>query len=203
MLGRLRPVSGDRLRTVRVATALIALAWLPLLVLAVVDGLAFLGETQVAFSVLLFVFGLQLSCLAADAVVYRGADLMAYRGHFVAYVITSVLILLLPLLAFAPKLIRAREEQLVTLSGHGNRGAEHLEDRLDSGGWGSATAENEISGLADFGALYENVRLMRPVPMDMRDVTMLVVSAIVPFVPLVFLVMPAGEVLKTLARLLV
>lgn len=93
LLGRLRPVSGDRLRTVRVATALIALAWLPLLVLAMVDGLAFLGETQVAFSVLLFVFGLQLSCLVADAVVYRGADLMAYRGHFVAYVITSVLTL--------------------------------------------------------------------------------------------------------------
>ncbi len=166
-------------------------------------GLAFLGETQVAFSVLVFVFGIQLSCLAADAVVFRGADLMAYRGHFVAFLLTSVAILLLPLLTFAPKLVRAREEQLVILSGHGNRGAEHLGDRLASGGWGSAAAENEISGLADFGALYENARLMRPLPMDMRDVTMLVVAAGVPFVPLVFLVMPAGEVLRTLARLLV
>jgi len=166
-------------------------------------GLAFLGETQVAFSVLVFVFGVQLSCLAADAVVFRGADLMAYRGHLAAFLITSVAILVLPLLSFAPKLVRAREAQLVVLSGHGYRGARHLEEMLESGGWGSAVAENEVSALADFGALYENARLTRPLPMDTRDVVMLILAAAVPFVPLIFLVVPAQEVVRTLARLLV
>ena len=60
-----------------------------------------------------------------------------------------------------------------------------------------------VSGLSDFGALYENARLMRPVPMETQHVLGLVLAAVTPFLPLVFLVMPAREVLRTLARLLV
>jgi hypothetical protein len=165
-------------------------------------GFAFLGEAQTAFGVLVFCFGVQLSCLAADAVVFRGANLLDYKGQVVAFLVTSVATLLLPLLAFAPKLVRAREEQLAVLSGHGHHGAEYLGRRLGSGTWGTDAPTEEISGLADFGALYENARLMRPLPMDTRGVVMLVLAAAVPFVPLVFLVIPAQEVIRTLASLL-
>jgi len=165
-------------------------------------GFAFLGEAQTAFGVLVFCFGVQLSCLAADSVVYRGADLMAYKGEVIAFLVTSVATLLLPLLAFAPKLVRAREEQLAVLSGHGHHGAEYIGRRLGSGTWGTDAPADEISGLADFGALYENARLMRPLPIDTRGVVMLVLAAAVPFVPLIFLVMPAKEVMRTLASLL-
>ena len=44
---------------------------------------------------------------------------------------------------------------------------------------------------------------MRPVPMEMQHVLGLALAAVVPFLPLVFLVMPAREVLRTLLRLLV
>ena len=83
------------------------------------------------------------------------------------------------------------------------RGAEHLGHRSASGDWGSGVPADEMSGLSDFGGLYENARLMRPVPIDMRDIVMLVLAAVVPFVPLIFLVMPAGDVLRALAGLLV
>jgi hypothetical protein len=166
-------------------------------------GLAFLGEAQASFGVLVFAFGVQLSCLAADSVVFRGVDLMAYRGQLVAFLVTSVLVLLLPLLVFTPKLTRARDEHLVVLSGHGYRGAEYVGRRLESGTWGSDVPTVEISGLTDFGALYENARLMRPVPIDLRDVIMLVLAAVTPFLPLIFLVMPAREVVRALASLLV
>ena len=165
-------------------------------------GFAFLGEAQTAFGVLVFVFGVQLSCLAADAVVFHGADLMAYRSQFVVFLITAIGAVLLPLLAFSSKLVRAREEELAVLSGHGHRGAEHLAGQLNSGIWRSGDPVDDISGLADFGALYENARLMRPLPMDTRGVVMLVLAAAAPFLPLIFLVMPAQEVMKTLASLL-
>jgi hypothetical protein len=135
--------------------------------------------------------------------VYRGVDLLTYRGELVAFVLTSVLILLLPLLAFGPKLVRAREEQLVFLSGFGDRGAAYLGRRFKAGGWDDESGLAEISSLADFGALYENARVMKPLPMDRRDLVMLILVAVVPFVPLVFLVVPAREVLRTLAELLV
>jgi hypothetical protein len=165
-------------------------------------GLAFLGGAQAAFGVFVFAFGVQLSCLAADAVHFRDAELMAFRGEIVAFVVISVVALLLPLLVFAPKMVRAREEYLVFLSTNAHRGAGDLTRKLRAARNGELPSD-AVSGLSDFGALYENARLMRPVPMETQHVLGLVLAAVAPFLPLVFLVMPAREVLLTLARLLV
>jgi hypothetical protein len=165
-------------------------------------GLAFLGGTQAAFGVLVFAFGVQLSCLIADAVHFRGADLTAYRGHVVAFVVIAVVALLFPLLVFAPKLVRAREEQLPLMSASAHRGAGDLVKKLRSVQIGELPTD-AVSGLCDFGALYENARLMRPLPLELRHIAILALAAVVPFVPLVFLVMPAQEVLRTLARLVI
>ena len=163
-------------------------------------GLAFLGATQAAFGVLVFAFGVQLSCLIADAVHFRGAEVMAFRGQVVAFVVIVVVVLLLPLLVFAPKLVQVREEQLLLLSGNGHRGAGDLERKLRTGRTGELPT-NAISGLSDFGVLYDCARLMRPVPLETQHILALVLAAVAPFLPLVFLVMPAREVLRTLAKL--
>jgi len=164
-------------------------------------GLAFLGGTQAAFGVLVFAFGVQLSCLVADAVHFREAELTAVRGEIVAYVVIVVIVLLAPLLVFAPKLVRAREQYLLFLSGSAHRGAGDLARKLRVAQGGELPSE-AVSGLSDFGVLYENARLMRPVPMETQHVLGLVLAAVVPFIPLIFLVMPAREVLRTLAKLL-
>ncbi len=165
-------------------------------------GLAFLGGTQAAFGIIVFAFGVQLSCLAADAVHFREANLTAFRGEMVAFVVIAVIVLLLPLVVFAPKLVRAREEYLLFLSGSAHRGAGDLARKLRAAREGELPA-NAVSGLSDFGTLYENARLMRPVPMETQHVLGLVLAAVVPFLPLIFLVMPAGEVLRTLVRLMI
>ena len=165
-------------------------------------GLAFLGGTQAAFGIFVFAFGVQLSCLAADAVHFRDANLTAFRGEMVAFVVIAVIVLLLPLVVFAPKLVRAREEYLLFLSGSAHRGAGDLARKLRAAREGELPAD-AVSGLSDFGTLYENARLMRPVPMETQHVLGLVLAAAAPFLPLVFLVMPAREVLRTLARLLI
>ena len=165
-------------------------------------GLAFLGGTQAAFGIFVFAFGVQLSCLAADAVHFRGVDLTAFRGEMVAFVVIAVIVLVLPLVVFAPKLVRAREDYLLFLSGSAHRGAGDLARKLQAARDGELPSD-AVSGLSDFGALYENARLMRPVPMEVQHLLGLVLAAVVPFVPLIFLVMPAREVLRTLARLLI
>jgi hypothetical protein len=165
-------------------------------------GLAFLGNTQAAFGALAFAFGAQLSCLIADAVQYRGADLMAFKAQAAAFVAIAVLVLLLPLLTFAPKLSAAREHGLLFLSGRGHRGAAHLDRLLREGATGELPSSG-VSALCDFGALYENARLMRPLPLLPRHVMQMALAAALPFLPLVFLVMPVQEVLQTLSKLLV
>ncbi|MCL7983022.1 MAG: hypothetical protein M8862_10895, partial [marine benthic group bacterium] len=163
-------------------------------------GLAFLGEAQLAFSWLVLAFGAQISCLIADQVYFQGADLMASRGYVAAFVAISVLILLLPLLAFTPRLARARYDGILYLSGRGFEGAGAVEDHLRASK-GSVPAD-DVSGLADYGVLLDNARMMRPAPLELRHVVVLVLIALLPFLPLVFLVMPAQEVLRTLAHLL-
>lgn len=164
-------------------------------------GLAFLGRAQTGFGVLAFAFSVQLSCLIADAVWYKGGDLMAFKGHVFAFVLISVLLLLLPLMVFIPTLVQVREENIMYLSGCGYRGAEDLERKLRSNRTGELP-ESEISALTDFGELYENARLMLPVPLEWRHILALVLAALLPFLPLVFLVMPAQEVLRTLVELI-
>jgi hypothetical protein len=56
--------------------------------------------------------------------------------------------------------------------------------------------------LADFGALYENARRMRPVPLELQHIFALVLAAVLPFLPLVFLVVPAQTVFRKLVKLL-
>ena len=164
-------------------------------------GLAFLGTTQAEFGVLVFALSVQLSCLIADAVFFQGADLLVFRGHVIAFVLIVVIVLLLPLLVFAPKLVMAREESLLFLSGSGYNGADHLERLLRAGKGGELPA-NEISGLADFAVLFENASRMRSVPLELRNIFVLVLAAVLPFLPLVFLVMPVSEVFRALTKLL-
>jgi hypothetical protein len=164
-------------------------------------GLSIIGGAQAGFGFLVFAFSVQLSCLIADAVWFRGADLMSFKGHVLAFVLISALLLILPLTVFTPTLVRAREENLVFLSGSGYRGAGNLDRKLRSNRTGELP-ESVVSGLADFGALYENARLMWPLPLELRHIFSLVLAAILPFLPLVFMVVPAEEVLRTLAELL-
>jgi hypothetical protein len=162
-------------------------------------GLAFLGEAQLAFGWLVLAFGVQLSCLLADRVFFRGADLMASSGYVAAFVVISLLVLLLPLLAFVPEMARARYDGILFLSSRGFAGAGAVSDRLHCSE--GPLPDAEVSGLADFGTLLNNARLMRLAPMELRQVLVLALVALAPFLPLVFLVMPAQEVLRTLTQL--
>ena len=88
------------------------------------------------------------------------------------------------------------------LSGTAHRGAGDLDSKLlvdQSGG----LPANAVSALCDFGDLYQNARLMRPLPLELQHIIALALAAVLPFIPLIFLEIPAREVLQTLARLLI
>jgi hypothetical protein len=165
-------------------------------------GLAFLGGSQAAFGWLVLPFGVQLSCLIADQVYFAGTSLMTFRAQILAFVVITVIGLLLPLLVFMPKLALSRYEALLFLSGRGHEGAGSVDKLLRSPSDGALPGA-DISGLTDYGALFENARLMKPVPLEWRHIGLLVIAAALPFLPLVFLVMPAQEVLRAIARLLI
>ena len=59
------------------------------------------------------------------------------------------------------------------------------------------------STLADFTTSYGSVRLMKPMPLDIRRMVPALLVVMLPFVPLALMVMSLADVLKRMMKLLV
>lgn len=60
----------------------------------------------------------------------------------------------------------------------------------------------DIQSLADLGNSYEVVRKMRAVPIELSDFIAMALPGVIPALPLAASVMPVGEILKGILRLL-
>jgi hypothetical protein len=60
----------------------------------------------------------------------------------------------------------------------------------------------DIQSLADLSTSYELVHKMRVVPIELQDLVRIAVPALLPVLPLMVTVMPVGDTLKRLLRLL-
>jgi len=61
---------------------------------------------------------------------------------------------------------------------------------------------SDIQALADLGVSYSRIEDMRAVPFDRRNIVQIAVTAALPVVPLLFLIMPVGDILRLISRAL-
>ena len=66
----------------------------------------------------------------------------------------------------------------------------------------SLLGTEDIQSLADLGNSYELVRKMRVVPIELSEFIGIALPGVVPALPLAATVMPVGEILKGMLRLL-
>ncbi len=66
----------------------------------------------------------------------------------------------------------------------------------------SLLGTEDIQSLADLGTSYELVRKMRALPIDLSDFIGIALPGIIPALPLAATVMPVGEIVKRVFRLL-
>jgi hypothetical protein len=168
-------------------------------------GLGFLGITQVGFGSLAFGLSSILAANTAFLIVFKGADIEAFKIPFVAYLVLINLIFLGPLLVFLPLLARTRRQGLREFSALANRYDYAFVDK-----WirGKAPADEpllgtgDIQSLADLGNSYQFARQMKPIPFDLRTIIQMSVIAAAPMLPLLPLVMPIADILKMLSKAL-
>jgi hypothetical protein len=60
----------------------------------------------------------------------------------------------------------------------------------------------DISSLADLGNAYEVLDRMRPIPFDPADALALGLAALIPLAPLLLTVMPLGQMLELVQKVL-
>lgn len=168
-------------------------------------GLGFLGKGSISFGVILFALSSVVSGAIASRILFDGAKLEQFEVIYPALVAIVLIVFTGPLIVFAPKLIRLKQDGL---SRYGTLASQYTQ-AFDSK-WAGRTkpaeepllGTSDIQSLADLGNSYELVRKMKVVPIELGDFIAIALPGIIPAVPLAATVMPVSEVLKGILRLL-
>jgi hypothetical protein len=165
-------------------------------------GIGFLGTSSDAFAPILFAEGSMLAGLIASRVLYQGQNLMSFRMQIAGSVVFLVLFILGPLVMFTPQLDRAKRAGGADYGLLASRYVFAFRKK-----WIRAAAPDiggplgeDIQGLADLGNSYSVVRGMRIVPFALDDVTLLVVTTVVPLLPLALTKFSPEELLVSLIK---
>jgi hypothetical protein len=152
-------------------------------------GLGFLGVSTNAFAPLLVAQGVVLAGVIASQIFYAGRALPDFKVGIVGFVAFFIVVTLIPLVVFAPRLAEARRSGLGHMGRLASRYGMQFEEK-----WFGSQADSELLGsgdiqsLADLGNSFGVVQEMRFLPFGWRDVTRLAVITSSPFLPLLFTV---------------
>ena len=168
-------------------------------------GLGFLSTAPAAFSPIAFALGCVLSAAAARRIAHAETGLLSTEIAIGVFIVLATVIPILPLLAFTPKLVRARWRGVIRLGRLGETYAQAFDEK-----WADRRAETadellgtaDIQTLADLGSTFDAARRTRLVPVGLGSVLSLAVSAAAPMAPLLLLFYPVKEILKLLLGVL-
>lgn len=182
------------------------MARLPLKIVAThpdrAGGLGFLGNAHLTLALFAFAFGCVLSAHVGYQVYFESVAVMSFKAVFVVYLVLMVLITLGPLLVFAPLLARTRREGLRDYGMLANTYNRAFEQKWVRGGAPAdepLLGSGDIQSLADLGNSFAVVKEMKVFPFSQQLVVQVAIIASLPGLPLIFLVMPVGELLQLLA----
>ena len=168
-------------------------------------GLGFLGKGSIPFGIIVFPLSSVISASIASRIIFGGATLEQFEFIYAALIVLVLIVFAGPLMVFAPKLFRLKQDGLLR---YGTLASQYTQ-AFDSKWVGAINTPEEpllgtsdIQSLADLGNSYELVRKMRIVPIEFSDFIGIALPAIIPALPLAATVMPVGEILKGIFRLL-
>jgi hypothetical protein len=170
-----------------------------------VGGLGFLAATSHAFIPLLMAHGVLLAGNLANQIFHAGASLTQFRLEILLLVIFMVVLVVGPLLVFAPQLAAVRRTGLREYGTLAQRYVRDFDAKWVRGGDGAdepLLGSGDIQSLADLGNSYSIVQDMRVVPVTKQAMFQLGIATVAPIVPLVLTLMPLEELLRKLLGIL-
>lgn len=168
-------------------------------------GLRFLGETQLAFIPLIAALGVQLGCMVALSVSYRGTSLASHQMTMIAFATLSVIMLVGPLCVFARRAWLERERAEDSFSVWSSRAAQGMSRQLSVSRHErlpEQLAGSEISSMTDASALFDRVLATRAVPIDLRQIALILVAAVVSTLLPLLTLLPLAAIARRLASIL-
>ena len=168
-------------------------------------GLGGFGEAHMALAPLSLGITTMLAASFAEEILYAGADVSRFALPLTGAICATVLLIVAPLLTFAPRLIRVRQDGLLEYGTLAAGYVHAFDDKwIRQKAWqrepllGSA----DVQSLADLANSFEVIRSMRIVPVSLFQVLLLVAVAAVPALPLALFIVPLDElILKALGAI--
>jgi hypothetical protein len=168
-------------------------------------GLAFLGKALIPFGVIIFALSAVVSSGIAERILFMGAKLQDYQWSYLTLFVLASIIFAGPMLIFLPKLLLLKQRGLME---YGTLGSEYTQAFHRR--WVAKTEPAEepllgtadIQSLADLGNSFAIIRNMRMLPVQLSDFIAFVLPGLIPALPLVATVMPLGEIVKGLLKLI-
>jgi hypothetical protein len=170
-----------------------------------VGGLGFLATSAFALMPLAVAHGALLSGWIASRIFHLGAALPDFKIEIAIFVIVMQIVVLGPLLVFAPRLAEAKRTGLREYGTLAERYVREFDTkwlRLATPPEEPLVGSADIQSLADLGNSFEVVRTMRAVPVTKDAVVQLAVLTLAPVAPLALTMMPLEELLKKLVGIL-
>ena len=143
------------------------------------------------------------SSAIASRILFSGGRLEDFQLSYVSLFVIFLLILAGPMVIFVPKLL-ALQRGLMEYGTLGSRYTQAFHHK-----WIEETEPSEepalgtgdIQSLADLANSFEVIRKMRIIPVELSDFFAMVLPGLIPAVPLAATVMPVGEIVKGLLKL--
>jgi hypothetical protein len=164
-------------------------------------GLAFVGEAQRYFGIIVVAYSLVVAGVLANTVLYDKLPLPQFAGEIAAYAVCAVLFILAPLCVFTPILWETKTSGMAT---YGILAYEYTKSFHQKwiverrAGQEPLLGTADIQSLADLGNSFAFVEKMRLLPIGSRVPVHLALASLIPMAPLLLTIMPLNDILKRL-----
>jgi hypothetical protein len=169
-------------------------------------GTGFLAMASRSFAPVLLAQGALLAGTMAERIFFAGAKLPEFKAEFIGLVLIMMVFVLGPMLVFLPRLALAKRRGLDEYALLGQRYVREFDRKWLRGGAPAGEpliGSGDIQSLADLGNAFAVVDQMRPVPFTLRTVVFLAAMALAPATPLLLTMVPLGDLIQRLLRVVV
>jgi hypothetical protein len=169
-------------------------------------GIAFLERAHVSLGILFAAFSAIISGDIAFRIYFDGAKFESFKIPILTILIIAEILSFAPLLLFVSLLERKKSEYTRKYShlvlSMNRKFHESWIEGAESGSLPSKENISEFSALIDLGSSFRMIRETKIILFDSKAAIRLAVPVLMPFLPLLPLVMPVDEILKVIGKML-
>jgi hypothetical protein len=169
-------------------------------------GLRFTLMPIRGFAAVAFAIGALCAGSVAESVIMDGQPLWNFRFYIVAQVLVVLVIFAAPVLVWRQPLLRLQGWGTLHYGRLASEMGRAFQERWLTEGRGAdadALEAEDFSATTDLYSIASNVRSINVRVLDMKTVTPLVAATLLPYLPIVFAVMPLDDILKAALKAIV